>query len=70
MRPSAWTAAWDWIEALDPVTVFDRLTAPSWTGNHAEGADILFRFLLIYAPITLLLPVEMVLRFRKIALRA
>jgi ABC-type transport system involved in multi-copper enzyme maturation permease subunit len=71
-RPSGWTIAWDWIESLDPVLVFDRFLSRDWSRMHdpAQAVDGLFRFVLLYLPVTLLLPVEMVVRFRKIALRA
>ena len=71
-RPTAWTALWDWIEALDPAIVLSRTSARPWgPGYQADGGtQALFRFMLLYLPVTLLLPVEMVVRFRKIALRA
>ncbi len=48
-----------WIEALSPVSV---LTAPHDTNQ-------LLRFMAIYLPATLVLPLEMVLRFRRVAVQ-
>lgn len=68
--PSAWAELWSWIEALDPVTVFDRFTASPRHLLEADAVEGLTRFFILYLPVTLLLPVEMVLRFRKTALGA
>jgi ABC-type transport system involved in multi-copper enzyme maturation permease subunit len=70
--PSGWTVLWDWVEALDPVLVFDRFTLHSRRPTLAseEAIEGLHRFFAVYLPLTLLLPVEMVLRFRRIAINA
>jgi ABC-type transport system involved in multi-copper enzyme maturation permease subunit len=70
--PSAWTELWVWVLALDPVAVFDRFNVASRYRLDAAAVafDGLFRFFILYLPLTLLLPVEMILRFRKTALRA
>jgi hypothetical protein len=41
---------------------------PTPIPTHA--VDLFFRFLILYLPMTLLLPVEMVWRFRRIAIRS
>jgi len=66
------TELWDWVEALDPVMVFDRfLTGPRGSYRVSEEAmGALLRYYAVYLPLTLLLPVEMVLRFRKVAINA
>jgi len=72
LRSPVWTGLWNWFEALDPVMVFDRfeLNPRFPTAVSAEAIEGLFRFYAIYVPLTLLLPVEMVLRFRNIAINA
>jgi hypothetical protein len=68
-RPSIWNEVWNWLEALDPVMVFDRFEIRPRTpaGASTEATESLGRFFAVYLPLTLLLPVEMVLRFRRIA---
>jgi ABC-type transport system involved in multi-copper enzyme maturation permease subunit len=51
-----------WIEALSPVTA---LTA----GHGYRSFELLLWFFAIYLPATLVLPLEMVLRFRRVATR-
>jgi ABC-type transport system involved in multi-copper enzyme maturation permease subunit len=51
-----------WIEALSPATA---LTA----GHPRRSDELLVRFFSIYLPATLALPLEMVLRFRRVATR-
>jgi ABC-type transport system involved in multi-copper enzyme maturation permease subunit len=71
-RTSSWSGVWDWIEALDPVLVFDRFPLERSyypTRPPADAIEALIRFFVLYLPATLFLPAEMVLRFRKIALR-
>jgi ABC-type transport system involved in multi-copper enzyme maturation permease subunit len=72
-RPSIWTQVWIWVEALDPVLVFDRFPKngryPA-TAASANDYDTIVRFFLIYLTAILILPAEMVFRFRKIALHA
>lgn len=67
-----WSEFWSWVEALDPATVlgwFDvdrhvyRMTPP-------EAYAMAVRYFTLYLPVTLLLPVEMVLRFRRITVQA
>ena len=53
----------------------DRRPASTARGLHhtaliSSDVERTIRFFLIYVPITLLLPAEMVLRFRRIAMRA
>lgn len=68
----AWNEAWNWFEALDPVTVLESFEL----GDRYPRAmpplafERALRFVTLYLPVTLLLPVEMVLRFRRIALGA
>jgi len=71
-RSPIWIVVWNWFDAIDPVMVFDRFALdPRYpTAVSAEAIDGLLRFFAIYLPLTLLLPVEMVLRFRKIAINA
>jgi ABC-type transport system involved in multi-copper enzyme maturation permease subunit len=69
---SGWMELWSWVEALDPVTVLDTFEI----GQHhlraipPRAAEMSLRFFTLYLPVTLLLPVEMVWRFRRIAIRA
>jgi hypothetical protein len=69
---SVWRELWLWFEALDPVTVLGAFDV----GRRIAGdipiraADLVARFFAIYLPVSLLLPVEMVWRFRRIAIRA
>jgi ABC-type transport system involved in multi-copper enzyme maturation permease subunit len=66
-----WNELWTWFEALDPVTVlasFDVVQHPRDIPSRA--IDLVVRFFILYLPVTLLLPVEMVWRFRRIAIRA
>ena len=71
-RPTVWLELWNWIEALDPVMVFDRFDLQGrYSRRHPDEAfDGLVRFYALYFPLTCLLPVEMVLRFRRIAMSA
>lgn len=71
-RSPIWNDLWNWFEAMDPVMVFDRFELnPRYPARvSAEAIEGLLRFFAIYVPLTLLLPVEMVLRFRKIAINA
>ena len=66
-----WNELWSWIEALDPLSVIDAFEI-----DRVRHRDIpplalerMIRFFVLYLPVTLLLPVEMVLRFRRIAIR-
>jgi hypothetical protein len=67
-----WRELWNWVEALDPATVLGTFEI----GRHERRAippralEMSLRFFTLYLPVTLLLPVEMVWRFRKIAIRA
>jgi len=68
----AWNALWSWVEALDPITVLDSFDVGRFHHRNFPPVAIgrALRFLAIYLPVTLMLPVEMVLRFRRIAIRA
>jgi len=63
---------WNVLESLDPLLVlsrilqWDRLTVP----GSEQAAVCFLDFVMIYLPVTVLLPLEMVVRFRKIAIRA
>ncbi|HEV3028484.1 MAG TPA: ABC transporter permease subunit [Planctomycetota bacterium] len=72
IRPSIWNDLWNWFEALDPVLVFDRFEIRPRSPSRAsdEAMRGLLRFTALYLPLTLLLPVEMILRFRRIAIHA
>ena len=67
-----WHELWNWFEALDPIAVLDSFEL----GQHQprdippRAFEMVIRFFRLYLPATLLLPVEMVLRFRRIATRA
>lgn len=66
-----WNEFWTWIEALDPVTVlasFDVNRKPR--DIPLRAIELSVRYFILYIPVTLLLPVEMVWRFRRIAIRA
>ena len=72
MPGAGWHELWCWIEALDPLTVLDAFDI-----GRARHRDIpplaverTIRFVVLYIPVVLMLPVEMVLRFRRIAIRA
>ena len=63
---------WNWVEALDPVSLFAALDIDRHYPRSVPplAVERALRFFTLYLPATLLLPVEMVLRFRRIAVRA
>lgn len=67
-----WNEMWNWFEALDPVTVLESFNL----GDRYPGSipplafERALRFATLYLPVTLLLPLEMVVRFRRIVSRA
>lgn len=66
-----WSELWTWIEALDPVAVLgsfgiDQHRQRGWV----DPVPLVSRFFILYLPVTLFLPFEMVWRFRRIAIRA
>jgi ABC-type transport system involved in multi-copper enzyme maturation permease subunit len=62
---------WNWIEALDPITVLDAFEVDAGRRTiPALAVERSLRFLMLYLPVTLVLPIEMVWRFRQIAIRA
>jgi len=67
-----WNELWNWFEALDPVTVLSAFDVDTRSSRSLplEAAGIVSRFFILYLPVTLFLPVEMVWRFRRIAIRA
>jgi len=72
MPGAGWNELWCWIEALDPLTVLDAFEIGRVRHRDIPPLAIerMIRFVVLYLPVTLLLPVEMVLRFRRIAIRA
>jgi ABC-type transport system involved in multi-copper enzyme maturation permease subunit len=69
---AGWNELWSWIEALDPLLVIDAFEIGQVRHRDIPplAAERMIRFFVLYLPVTLLLPVEMVLRFRRIAIRA
>jgi hypothetical protein len=69
---AGWHELWCWIEALDPLTVLDAFEIGRVRHHDIPPLAIerTIRFVVLYLPVTLLLPIEMVLRFRRIAIRA
>jgi ABC-type transport system involved in multi-copper enzyme maturation permease subunit len=67
-----WKGAWSSIEALDPITVLDSFDIGRYRYRDipAVAVERVLRFFSIYLPVTLALPAEMVLRFRRIAIQA
>ena len=57
-----------WIDALSPLSLIDSLQ-PGRSYLPVRTAELLLRFFAIYLPATLVLPLEMVLRFRRVATR-
>ncbi len=72
MPGTGWNELWCWIEALDPLTVLDAFEIGRVRHHDIPplAVERMIRFSVLYVPVTLLLPVEMVLRFRRIAVRA
>jgi ABC-type transport system involved in multi-copper enzyme maturation permease subunit len=72
VRGYAWLELWSWVGALDPVTVLDafEIGRSSPQSIPPRALEMSLRFFTLYLPVTLLLPVEMVWRFRRIAIRA
>ena len=71
-RSVLWDQLWTWFEALDPVTVLAAFEVDR-AGPHPappHAVELFVRFLTLYLPVTLMLPVEMVWRFRRIAIRS
>ena len=69
---SIWSETWSWVAALDPLTV---LAAFEVEFRHPReipprAMEKMLQFFTLYLPATLLLPVEMIWRFRRIAIRA
>jgi ABC-type transport system involved in multi-copper enzyme maturation permease subunit len=69
---AGWHELWCWIEALDPLSVLDAFEIGRVRHRDIPPRAIerTLRFAALYLPATLTLPVEMVLRFRRIAIRA
>ncbi|MBI3854071.1 MAG: ABC transporter permease subunit [Planctomycetes bacterium] len=72
MQGHAWNELWNWFEALDPVTVLSSFEIER---HHPleippRAVEMALRFFTLYLPVTLLLPAEMVWRFRRIATQA
>jgi ABC-type transport system involved in multi-copper enzyme maturation permease subunit len=69
---SGWNELWCWVEALCPLNVLEAFEIGE--RSHWEmpplAVERTLRFFALYVPMTLLLPVEMVLRFRRVAIRA
>jgi ABC-type transport system involved in multi-copper enzyme maturation permease subunit len=66
-----WNELWTWFEALDPVTVLSAFEVGRRPRDiPVEAIELVVRFFILYLPVTLLLPTEMVWRFRRIAIRA
>jgi hypothetical protein len=72
MPGAGWNELWCWIEALDPLTVLDAFEIGRVRHRDIPplAVERMIRFFVLYLPVTLMLPVEMVLRFRRIAIRA
>ncbi len=72
-RGPLWNEFWFWIEALDPVLVLQSLQSDEYFRRvrfDPGGVAQALRFAMLYLPATLLLPVDMILRFRRVALQA
>jgi hypothetical protein len=68
---AGWNELWSWFEALDPLAVIDAFdVAAAHHDIPPRAIERTIRFFTLYLPITMMLPVEMVLRFRRIAIRA
>ena len=72
VHSAAWAELWSWFEALDPVAVLGAFEIQRGYPRDIppRALELTIRFVTIYLPILLLLPVEMVCRFRRIAIRA
>lgn len=66
-----WHELWSWIEALDPASVLAAFEVPRRPRDIPPRAvELAIKFFVLYLPVTILLPAEMVWRFRRIAIRA
>jgi ABC-type transport system involved in multi-copper enzyme maturation permease subunit len=72
VRGYAWSELWSWVDALDPLTVLAAFEIGHYHSRAIppRALEMSLRFFTLYLPVTLLLPVEMVWRFRRIAIRA